>query len=277
MLNDGKRIGIIGALYEEIEPLLNLLDSHTRLDLGMAHFYEGAYNGNEIAIALSGTGKVNAAIAAQQLIDKFNAGIIIFTGIAGAISRDLKQGDIVIGTKLLHHDMGFLYGDDDFIPAGVRYSLNGDRDSYSRIQAFHSNEKLVNAAEQAAKNITGANGFSVIKGTIVTGDQVILSTKKKKWLSHALNAEAVEMEGAAVAQTAHASNVPFLVIRSVSDNAGEDVVKDIGDIKRFANNEKLTYPKLLKVIELATRNSAMLVKGIIDIIGKNETAGSVHR
>jgi 5'-methylthioadenosine/S-adenosylhomocysteine nucleosidase len=277
MQNDGKRIGIIGALYEEIEPLLNLLESYKKLNIGMAHFYEGAYDGNEIVLALSGTGKVNAAVATQKLIDKFNAGVIIFTGIAGAISRNLKPGDVVIGTRLAHHDMGFLYGDDNFIPVGVRYNLNGQRDSYSRMQVFHSNDWLVKMAEQAAKEISQVHGFSAIKGTIVTGDQVILSSKKKKWLSSALNAVVVEMEGAAVAQTAYSNGVPFLVIRSISDNAGEDMVKNIEDIRRFANNERLTDPKLLKVVELATRNSAMLVKGIMDALGKNEIAGSLHR
>lgn len=276
MPNDGKKIGIIGAMYEEIEPLLSLLESYERLNLGMAHYYKGAYNKSEIALALSGPGKVNAAIATQQLIDKFNAGVIIFCGIAGAISKKLKQGDVVIGTKLVHHDMGILYGSDNFIPVGVMYNLDEKRNSYSRMQVFHSSEGLVKMAEQVAKEITQVHGFSAIKGTIVTGDQVILSSKKKKWLSSAFNAVAVEMEGAAVAQTAYSNGVPFLVIRSISDNASEDMVKNLEDLKLFANSERLTDPKLLKAIELATRNSAMLVKGIIDVIGNNEIASSLY-
>lgn len=171
-------------------------------------FYTGNFNDVEIVLLQSGIGKVNAAIGTTLLIDNFKPDYVINTGAAGGFPGDLKVGDIVISKELIHHDMdctvfGYKIGQVPGMPA-----------------SFVANDKLISLAD---KSIHKLSNLQTKKASILTGDQFMNNpdaTKKIKELFP--TAEAVEMEGAAIAQTCYQFNIPFVVIRSISDIAGQE-------------------------------------------------------
>ena len=100
------KIGIMGAMREEIEPILELVDEvKTEIDYASNKYYEAKYNNQELIIAYSKIGKVNSALTAATMIEKFGIDIMLFSGVAGAINEELKIGDLIIATKLAQHDL----------------------------------------------------------------------------------------------------------------------------------------------------------------------------
>jgi adenosylhomocysteine nucleosidase len=190
-------------------------------------------------------GKVNAAMAATLLIDHFRPKELIFSGIAGAINPELKPGDIVIAEKTAQHDLGTL------TPEGIQ--LRGMRNpaDWERNPVFLDGEpQLVLLAQESAKRITldkvrsgaGERTPAVVKGIVVTGDVFVVSPSKKEELRRSMKADAVEMEGAAVAQICRQLAVPCLIIRSISDSADANARQDAAAF-----------------LDVAVRNSASLV------------------
>ena len=202
------KIGIIGAMEVEVVKLREKLTNKNEQKKGSFVFYTGTFNNVEIVLLQSGIGKVNAAIGATLLIDNFNPDYVINTGAAGGFLGDLKVGDIVISKELIHHDMdctvfGYKMGQVPGMPA-----------------SFVANEKLIAIADQSIHLLSD---LQTKKATILTGDQFMNkpeATKKIKELFPA--AEAVEMEGAAIAQVCYQFDIPFVVIRSISDIAGQE-------------------------------------------------------
>jgi len=211
-------------------------------------------NGRNVVVVWTGIGKVNAAMTTTLLIEHFKPKRIIFTGIAGAVNPELRPGDIVIAEKTAHHDMGTVWPEGLFVK-GVKNRLN----SIENPVFFPADEKLVTLAQQAAERIemqrvetvTGRINPKVITGVIVTGDSFIASTEKCAELRKKLEADAVEMEGAAVAQICYQRQIDHLVIRSISDSADEGAVLD----------KQMFYI-------LAAKNSSDLVAEMIDLLGK---------
>jgi adenosylhomocysteine nucleosidase len=175
--------------------------------------FKGDFCGKEIYICQSGIGKVNAAIAAQRLVDIFSVDCIINSGVAGGISEKLSKLDIVISKRLTYHD---------FTPLDIldRYPPYGSM--------MEADRALVEKAENACKTLNekleneGKGTFNSFVGTIVSGDCFVNSAEKAKQLRDDFEALCTEMEGAAIAHTAKVNEIPFVIIRAISDFADED-------------------------------------------------------
>ena len=232
----GQRIGIIGAMEAEVALLrdsLNGLETH-RFGKNFV-VYTGQFAGKDIALCQSGIGKVNAAIATTLLKEHFAPDVVINTGSAGGIGGDLKVGDVVVGTHIMHHDVdvtafGYQHGQVPQLPA-----------------AFTCDETLVATAEKAACTFQAAR---VIHGLIVSGDSFI-NSKTAIGQIHARLPQplAVEMEAAAIAQTCYQLDTPFVVIRAISDSAEDSA--------------SVSFEEFL---EVAAKHSAQMVQQMIQAL-----------
>jgi adenosylhomocysteine nucleosidase len=220
---------ILGAFEQEVILIEDELTDKQENIIEGIRFVSGQLSGKSVVIAFTGIGKVNAAMTTTLLIEHFKPDKVIFTGIAGGVNQQLQPGDIVIAEKTAHHDMGTIWPEGLF-HKGVKNRLNG----WENPVFFDGDEELMKLAERAARNIklhsiriiSGHRSPKVVKGVVVTGDAFIASTDKSEVLREKLNADAVEMEGAAAAQLCYQRGIGHLVIRSVSDNADEGAVLD---------------------------------------------------
>lgn len=201
-------VALIGAMEPEIELLKNALQDLKEHQFGALTMYSGMYADKRVILSLSGIGKVNAAVATALLIAHFHPDCVINTGSAGGIGDGLKVGDVVIGVQTAHHDVdvtafGYVAGQVPQMPA-----------------RFDGDEHLIAAAQRAAAAFEQAK---VHKGLIVSGDQFINSDEKLQHI-RGLFADvlAVEMEAAAIAQSCARLQVPFVVIRAISDAANDE-------------------------------------------------------
>lgn len=198
-------IGLIGAMDEEIELLLAQMESSEKVTKSGVNYVRGTLQGKEIVVCKSGVGKVNAAITTQILIDHFGVSQILFTGVAGALDPRLNIGDIVISSSCMQHDM-------DVTPLGFERGII----PYQSVSDFPADDRLIKLAEQACKELS-ADGYLV--GKVLSGDQFIASRDTVQMLYEQLNGVCAEMEGSAVAQVCYMNEVPYVVIRSMSDKA----------------------------------------------------------
>ena len=199
------RIGIIGAMSEEVEMLKDEMFLEEKIEKANMVFYHGVLLEKEVVIVTCGIGKVNAAVCTQILIDRFRVDKIINVGIAGGLNKDIYPGDIVVADNLVQHDMDVRFFGD---PLGQIPRLN--------TFDFKCDEDLIKLAKTAIDKIDDSNAYM---GRIVSGDQFIDSAEKQKFLGEHFNAYAVEMEGASIGQVCYLNSMPFVVIRSISDNA----------------------------------------------------------
>ncbi len=203
-MNTIQTIGIIGAMDKEIELLKSALHNMQTHTFGQMTVYTGELSGKRVCLSLSGIGKVNAAIATTLLIQYFTPDVVINTGSAGGLATGLAVGDVVIGTETAHHDVnvtafGYVHGQVPRLPA-----------------RFASDTALIELAQSAA----AAQNLPVRTGLIVSGDQFISDeTVRDNIIAHFPDAQVVEMEAAAIAQTCAVLNTPFVIVRAVSDTA----------------------------------------------------------
>lgn len=199
------KVGIIGAMPEEIAVLLEALtDRHDDYEAGFG-LHAGKLENTAVIIAQSGIGKVNAAILCQLLIQR-GVTHIIMTGVAGALEPGLRVGDIVISRDALQHDVDV---------TGLGYEpglIPGDE------KRWHADSQLAELALMAAQDFAEVNA---VLGTVATGDVFVADLASKTRLFNDFGAACAEMEGASVAQVCHKFNVPFVIIRSISDTADE--------------------------------------------------------
>jgi adenosylhomocysteine nucleosidase len=215
-------LGIIGAMDEEISLIKDSLEIVDEVNYASMNFYICKYVNFNVVLVRCGIGKVNAAICTQILIDKFNIDYVINTGVAGAVSRELDIGDVVISTDLVEHDF-------DTSSLGDELGQIPRMDVFS----FKADEGLIQLAEAAGKKVM--KGKNQIKaGRIVSGDQFISGEDTIKWLEKTFNPLAAEMEGAAIAHTCHVNKVPFVVIRSISDRADKGASVDFTEFLHIA-------------------------------------------
>jgi len=220
---------ILGAFEQEIILFEDKLTDTQEKIIEEIRFVSGKLRGKKVVIAYTGIGKVNAAMTTTLLIEHFKPDKVIFTGIAGGVNRQLQPGDIVIAEKTAHHDMGTFWPEGLF-HKGVKNRLSG----WENPVFFDGDEQLIKLAERAIQHvdlrsiriISGQRSPRIVKGVVVTGDSFIASAEKCAELRKKLNADAVEMEGAAVAQLCFQRGIRCLVIRSISDNADEGAVLD---------------------------------------------------
>ncbi|MDF2521133.1 MAG: adenosylhomocysteine nucleosidase [Clostridia bacterium] len=198
-------IGIIGAMKEEKDAILSLMQQVERVEHYGVKFYIGTINNKSCVLSKSGVGKVNAARATQIMIDKFSPEFIINIGSAGALEPSLEIGDIVISDNCIQHDADITaFGHPKGYIAGLRY-----------IQA---DPELIEMCKKAMELSVG-HQYKTYIGTVASGDQFISSQEKKQELHREFNAWCAEMEGAAIAQVCYLCQVPYVVIRSISDKA----------------------------------------------------------
>lgn len=196
-------IGIIGAMREEIEPLINIYKNYESIEIGGNTFYKINYKDSVIIIAYSRIGKVHSAITACSMIIKFGVECIIFSGVAGALSGELKVGDLILATKLCQHDVDITaFGHPlGFIPEGKLF--------------YESDSNLRKKAKEIAKTLN----LNIKEGVIASGDQFIANKDIKERIVKEFGAIAVEMEGASVACVCDNFKIPFCIFRSISDSA----------------------------------------------------------
>lgn len=201
------KIGIIGAMEEEVEIIKKNMKLNKVQKKAKMEFYEGEFKSKNIVVVKSGIGKVNAAACAQILIDDFNVDLIINTGVAGGVKHGIKPLDVVISSDLVEHDAD-----------GTACNYKPGQIPRMDVYSFKADEKLISLAKEAAKKSTE---FSAYVGRIISGDQIIADSNKLEYFRETFNASAVEMEGAAIGHVCYLNAVPFVVIRSISDSADE--------------------------------------------------------
>ncbi|MGW8169265.1 MAG: 5'-methylthioadenosine/adenosylhomocysteine nucleosidase [Sulfurovaceae bacterium] len=225
------KIAIIGAMREEIDPLLAKMDSVIETKYANNIYYEATYKGKEIVVAYSKIGKVFSALTATLLIEKFGCKIVLFSGVAGAISSDLKIGDLIIADGLCQHDLditafGHPYG---FVPEGE--------------VCIPTDLELRKIAHEVAK----VKGISLKEGIIATGDQFVACSQKKSWVAETFKASALEMEGASVAVVCNALNIPFFILRAISDSANDEAGIDFDTF--LESSAKVSAEFILDMVE----------------------------
>lgn len=225
------KIAIMGAMPEEIEPLLSHVQNIRKTEYAANIYYEAEYKGKEVVIAYSKIGKVFAALTAAMLIEKFGCDRLLFTGVAGAIDPDLEIGDLIIANGLCQHDLditafGHPYG---YVPEGEVCIAT---DPYLR---------------KVARVVAAEKGLPLKQGVIATGDQFIANNKRKSWIAEIFDAHAIEMEGASVAVVCNALQVPFFILRAISDSADMDAGFDFDTF--LESSAKMSAAFILDMVE----------------------------
>ena len=226
------KFGILGAMPHEVAFMERSMTTHRTVQAGMRTFYEGTWAGQEVVLVLSRVGKVSAAITTLLLLERFGVTHIVLTGVAGAIDTRLRVGDVVVGERLVQHDM-----DASALPAFQRFEvpLLG--------KAFFE-ASLCDKAFQAAVRYTqfdflkdvapekraafGMDRPQVYRGLVASGDQFLADPRKTAELRAVLpGLLCAEMEGAAVAQVCHEmGGIPSAVVRVISDQADHSAAVD---------------------------------------------------
>lgn len=226
-------IAIIGAMQAEIENLHTIMSVENEVKKANMQFFIGELSDKKVILVKSGIGKVNAAICAQICID-LGADYVINTGIAGGITPNLKIGDVVLSTDLVHHDV-------DAISFGYKLGQIPQLDAFS----FKADKHLLELAEKICKEkLIGYHA-----GRISTGDQFISDNEKKLKIYNNFSAFCTEMEGAAIAQASYLNDIPFIIIRSISDNADGNAHVDYKEFEKEAiKNSNSLVLSLIKEI-----------------------------
>ncbi|MBH1988328.1 MAG: 5'-methylthioadenosine/adenosylhomocysteine nucleosidase [Burkholderiales bacterium] len=213
-------IGLMAAMPQELQSLLDLMPDEARVERGGRTFWVGHLQGRAVVAVLSGIGKVAAAITATLLADAFGVSQIWFTGVAGGLGADVRVGDVVVADALLQHDM-------DASPLFPRHELPGL--GVSRLHPPRAlTDRVVSVVAEALLEVDAAGALHglglgrprVHRGLIVSGDQFVSAAQDAETLrNHLPDVLAVEMEGAVVAQVCQAFGLPYAVVRSISDRA----------------------------------------------------------
>lgn len=228
------KIGIIGAMDEEIAYLREQMTDIKEHTIANSLFIEGILHSKQVVLLKSGIGKVNAAMATTILMERFQPTYVINTGSAGGFAESLSVGDVVISNEVVHHDVDatafdYKYGQVPQMPA-----------------TFKANETLINATKQIIETME----INYEIGLIATGDSFMSDERRIKETKQLFpQMLAAEMEGAAIAQICYQYNVPFIIIRALSDIAGKD--------------SPVTFDQFL---EVAAKNAAHIILSLI----KNE-------
>ncbi len=229
------KIGIIGAMEQEVAILKDKLQNCVTETKAGATFYTGQINGVDVVLLQSGIGKVAASIGTTLLIECFKPDAIINTGSAGGFDSSLNLGDVVISSEVRHHDA-------DITAFGYEMGQMAGQPA-----AFIADSKLIKLTEQALANMADTHA---VHGLICTGDAFICTPEKQAVIrQHFPNVIAVEMEASAIAQTCHQFQVPFVVVRAISDVADKE--------------SPMSFDEFLP---LAAKSSSQMVLNILDLI-----------
>ena len=216
-----KKIGIIGAMELEVETLKSKMNVAKTTKKANMEFFEGTLNGVEVVIVRSGIGKVNAGICTQILADLFDVTHIINTGIAGSLDAQIDIGDIVVSTDVLQHDMDVrVFG----YPLGEIPQLG--------TLSFPADERMASLAKSVCEKVNAE--VKVFSGRIVSGDQFICDKEVKDKLVENFHPLCTEMEGAVIGQAAYLNEIPFVILRAISDKADNSAEMDYPTFEKKA-------------------------------------------
>ena len=216
-----KKIGIIGAMELEVEALKEQMDVKNIVEKASMKFYEGTLRGRDVVIVQCGIGKVNAGICVQILADLFQVDAVINTGVAGSLRAEINIGDIVVSTDACEHDM-------DVTALGYKQGIIPQmKESF-----FKADRQLVEAAIEVCREVNP--DISVYEGRVLSGDQFISGEEIKNKLIDLFDGSCTEMEGAAIAHAAFLNEIPYVVIRAISDKADGSAHMDYPEFERAA-------------------------------------------
>ena len=231
-----KTIGIIGAMEVEVAILKEKMEDVRIIKKASMDFYEGILAGKKVVVVRSGICKVNAGICAQILADVFSVDAIINTGIAGSLNKYINIGDIVLSTDVVQHDMdatGFGYRKGQIPQMPVFF--------------FNADDNLRRLAAEVCKEVNP--DIQVFEGRIASGDQFVCDQDVKNRIVSEFSAYATEMEGAAIGQAAYLNEIPFLVVRAISDKADGSAQMDYSEFEKAAvdHSVRLTLNMLARI------------------------------
>ena len=229
-------IGIIGAMDIEVQALKNLMSGAEVKKISGIDFYKGNINGTDAVVAVAGVGKVNAAVCAQTMILTYSPDMLINVGVAGGLHKEFKIGDIAVADAVVEHDMDTSpIGD----PKGLISGIN--------MVEMKCDGKISDTLASVSASL---DGISVKRGIIASGDQFISSDEQRMRIISDFGAIAAEMEGASIGHVCVMNDVPFGVLRAISDGANDDSVID--------------YPTFAK---MAAENSIKIILEFIKRVG----------
>ena len=227
------KFGIIAAMSEEMREIEIIMKEKQLIKIYELNFIKGKINNTEVVLVEAGVGKVNAARTTQILIDKFDIKYIINVGSAASCNDELDIGDIVIGNKLVQHDFDITaFGH----PKGYISNVG---------QFIESDKFLIQRMEETISNLQD-NELKIKIGTIASGDIFCIKLNMKDKIRSKFGSDAIEMEGAAVAQVCKLDNIPFIIIRSISDKPN--------------GNNHITFDEFL---EKASKRCAIIIKNFL--------------
>lgn len=227
-----KKLGIIGAMTVEVESLRDSMENVTTYQKAGMTFYEGVLEGVPAVVVVCGVGKVNAAMCVQVLCDCFCVTHVINTGIAGSLSAKLDIGDLVVSSDAMYHDFDCHSLNPNY-PVGQVPGLS--------VLRFHADSALQELAVQAAKYCD----TNVYVGSVASGDQFICQKAVKETIIQNTGALCTEMEGAAIAHTAWRNDVPFVIIRAISDKADDSAQMDYPTFEAIAAKNCATVTRMI--------------------------------
>ena len=207
-----KKLGIIGAMQVEVETLVEaLVEKESHKKAGRT-YYTGKLDGLDVVVVQCGVGKVNAAICAQTLCDHFGVTHLVNTGIAGSLNAQLDIGDLVISTDAMYHDFDC-----------VHFGYEMGRVPGMDVTGFPADAEMIRLALAAAESVHPGH---CRQGRIASGDLFVAEKATKEAIICKTQALCTEMEGAAIAHTAYLNDVPFVIIRAISDKADDSAQMD---------------------------------------------------
>lgn len=225
-----KKYAIIAAMQEEMQEIKKMMTEIKEKQIYGLSFFEGRINNAKIVLVEAGVGKVNAARTTQILIDNFEVEAIINVGSAGSANDELDIGDIVIGKKLVQHDFDITaFGH----PKGFISNVG---------ECVESDSKLIEKMKRTILELQNKE-FKIKVGTIASGDIFCTEIRMKEKIRNKFEADAIEMEGAAIAQVCKLDNIPFIVVRSISDSPN--------------GNNNITFDQFL---EKASKRCALIIE-----------------
>ena len=214
------KLGIIGAMQLEVETLLGIMEDKKVSSHAGSTFYEGKLEGLDVVVVQCGVGKVNAAICAQILCSCFGVTHLVNTGIAGSLCADLDIGDMVVSVDAMYHDFDC-----------VHFGYEMGRVPGMYVTAFPADAKMMELAFAAAEEV---NPGHTNTGRVASGDLFVAEKSAKERIIERTKALCTEMEGAAIAHTAYRNNIPFVILRAISDKADDSAEMDYPTFERIA-------------------------------------------
>lgn len=228
------KIGIIGAMEQEVSILKQAIENCQTVTKAGCTFFSGQLNGVDVVLLQSGIGKVAAAIGTTVLLDEYQPDVVINTGSAGGFDSSLNLGDVVISTEVRHHDA-------DVTAFGYEMGQMAQQPA-----AFIADAKLMDVAEKALEQMEDKHA---VRGLICTGDAFVCTAERQAFIrTHFPSVIAVEMEASAIAQTCHQFNVPFVVVRAISDVADKESPMSFEEFLPLA--AKSSSEMVFKMVEL---------------------------